>query len=379
VNGATLLRPTRDLAAFTSTLAMYPDERAAAWEPIVFAVAPGESDHFRASAAAQRLVVVDRIDRQLTELARIRYPADPAVDVRERFVRDALGEVNTRDAIGAWVWYPWTGRVVHLLSQPDYLDVITDRNRDKITADEQATLLTRRVGVIGLSVGAEAAVTVAQEHCAGAIRIADFDELDLSNLNRLSAACDEIGVKKTTLAARRIALLNPWLTVEVWPDGVPLDRIDEYLDGLDLLLEECDGMPIKVAARQAARRRGLNVIQAADERGFLSVEPYGHDATLPVFHGRLTEPLRARHEYTSNAEFLRALTVWVGGWDAVSRRTQASLAAVGVTRSGFPQLAGEARFAAGQVAHVARRLLLGERVRPMATHMDLNELIPSVA
>jgi hypothetical protein len=50
---------------------------------------------------------------------------------------------------------------------------------------------------------------------------------------------------------------------------------------------------------------------------------------------------------------------------------------VGETLCGYPQLASEARFAAGQLGHVARRLLVGEHIAPYVGNMDLTELLPT--
>ncbi|HPF91885.1 MAG TPA: hypothetical protein PLL57_14590, partial [Flavobacteriales bacterium] len=63
--------------------------------------------------------------------------------------------------------------------------VRTDRNRNKITREEQAILSSKKVGVIGLSVGQSVSLTLALERSFGEIRLADHDTLELSNLNRI--------------------------------------------------------------------------------------------------------------------------------------------------------------------------------------------------
>jgi hypothetical protein len=133
---------------------------------------------------------------------------------------------------------------------------------------------------------------------------------------------------------------------------------------------------MKYDLRRRARARGLNVVYAADERGFLSVEPYALRSELAPFHGLVAEPPRARAEYATLLDFMRALTEWLGGWEQISPRSRASLEGIGERTLGYPQLAGEARFAAGQVAHVARRLLLGERLSPFHGTFDLEDRLP---
>jgi len=232
-----------------------------------------------------------------------------------------------------------------------------------------------RVGAIGLSVGAEAAVTVAQEHLCGEIVLADFDTLDLSNLNRLHAGCDELGLLKTTIAARRIARIDPYIRVTVFPDGVTSANAGGFLDGLDLLIEECDGLAMKFELRQLAKARGLNIVFAGDERGFISIEPYGQDPSLAPFHGVITERPAARESFPTPLAFMRELTKWLGGWDGISGKSRQSLLLLDEELCGYPQLAGEARWAAGAVAHAARRLLLGERLAPGIYQIDLDSLI----
>jgi hypothetical protein len=69
------------------------------------------------------------------------------------------------------------------------------------------------------------------------------------------------------------------------------------------------------------------------------------------------------------------MSLWLGDWDRISERSRRSVEQVGHDLSGYPQLGSEPRLAAGQVGHVARRLLLGERLLPFFGHLDLNELI----
>lgn len=345
----------------------------AAWRPVPITLHLGEGNDFRTLCDTQGLRLHDEITRQLHELAHVRHASvgDEATiaALAETMVRDA----GDRDAIGAWWHFPWDGRVVHLLDEDDYFAVITNRNQDKLTAEELAQLRQRRVGVVGLSVGGEAAVTVAQEHLCGEIWLADFDALDLSNLNRLGAGCDDLGVAKTTIVARRIAKLNPYLRVGTLHAGITPDNVESFVRGVDLVLEECDSLPIKGLVRRAARAYGVNVVYAADERGFVSIEPYALDPTFPPFLGDDADAHRARSDFQSAQAFYIALTAWLGGWDQISERSRQSLTKIGTSLRGYPQLASEARYAAGIVGHIARRLLLGDRLPAWHGHLDLDE------
>lgn len=347
---------------------------ACAWRPLFVRLGANERATLDTAIARHGARCVDAIDRQLDDLAAIRFPSPSQTTERAQLRAGIHAASGGADAFGLWAWFGWMRCMVHLLQPDDYFAVITNRNHDKITLEEQALLRTKRIGVIGLSVGGEAAVSVAQEHLCGEIVIADFDKLDLSNLNRLHAGVDELGDNKAHIVARRIARIDPYLRVTVLSDGVNQSNLSGFMRGLDLLLEECDGLQMKYVVREWAMRERVNIVYAADERGFLSVEPYAQHHSLPLFHGRMPTAPRARAEYASTAEFYRALTEWIGGWDAISERSRQSLLSLETRLCGYPQLASEARFAAGMVGHVARRLLLGERVAPGVQFVDLDSL-----
>ena len=345
------------------------------WKALVIRLTTEALPQFNDFCQRHQLVVIDTLNRQLADLALVKFPATRNMKERQAFVTETLAASGGRALCGNWVYLPWEKKIAHLLGEEDYFEVITNRNQDKITGDEQRTLRTKRIGVVGLSVGGEAAVTVAQEHLCGEIRLADFDRLDLSNLNRLNAGFDELGIAKVLIAARRIARINPYLEVRIFDEGVTAENAAEFLDSLDLLIEECDHLQVKRDLRQLARSRDLNVIYAADERGFLSIEPYQYWADLRPFHGRAEQPQPPREAFPTPLAFMQALALWLGGWDNLSERSRQALERIGQSLCGYPQLASEARYAAGQLGHVARHLLLGEKLPPFIGNLDLAELI----
>ena len=367
------------LAAFEQALESSPPSADSQWQPLVLRIGAEELHGLARLSRDRHITLIDQIERQLADLALIRLPHHASARDRRAFIETAIRDAGGLAALGNWVYVPWEAKLVHLLDRDAYFEVITNRNIGKVTAAEQRTLRTKRIGVIGLSVGGEAAVTVAQEHLCGEIVLADFDRLDLSNLNRLNAGFDDLGCNKAVIVARRIAKINPYLPVTVHTDGVTADSLPGFVEGLDLLVEECDSLEIKREVRRHAKARGLNVVYAADERGFLSVEPYASWPDLKEFHGQALDPEVRREAFATPQAFFRALTAWMGGWDEISDRSRRSLSEVGETLCGYPQLASEARFAAGQIGHVARRLLLGDQVIPFLGRIDLTECLPSAS
>ncbi|EFL20014.1 predicted protein [Streptomyces sp. C] len=272
--------------------------------------------------------------------------------------------------------------MVHVLPEAEFRLVRTDRNRDKITRGQQQGLLRRRIGVIGLSVGSSAALTCAMEGVGGAFRLADFDRLGLSNLNRLRAGVHELGLEKSVLCARRMYELDPYLDIEVHRDGVNEDNVEDFFGdqdhGLDLLVEECDTPWVKVAAREHARHRRVPVLMDTNDRGVLDIERFDLEGDRPLFHGRIGDTTAADVAGLDREEAIRFLLRIVDE-QRLSPAMSDALTRVGRTLASWPQLASGVMLGAALVTDTARRILLGEPL-PSGRHwVDLDALIPATA
>ncbi|MFI0206431.1 MULTISPECIES: ThiF family adenylyltransferase [Streptomyces] len=331
--------------------------------------------------SAQLRGVHDQIESQASELLRCLEP-------RKKFTRQSLDRAiaDTMDGrpelYGRWAWYPWSGRLVHVLPEAEFRLVRTDRNRDKITREQQQGLLSRRVGVIGLSVGSSAALACAMEGVGGSFRLADFDRLSLSNLNRLRAGVHELGLEKSVLCARRMYELDPYLDIEVHRGGVTDETIEDFFGdethGLDLLVEECDTPWVKVAAREHARRRRVPVLMDTNDRGLLDIERFDLEPDRPLFHGRVGGVTAAEVRDLDQTEAVRFLLDIVDGSGLSPAMTDA-LTRIGRTLSSWPQLASGVMLGAALVTDTARRILLGDPLPSGRHYIDLEELVPAAA
>ncbi len=214
---------------------------------------------------------IDHLKEQREELRRLRPPPDP----------DLVAEPCR------WAYYPWRRAVVAVLGPRAFRAVRLDRNRNLITAEEQARLGALRIGVAGLSVGHVIAHTLAAQGMCGELRLADFDRIELSNLNRLPATVLDLGLNKAEVAARRIAELDPYFLVRVLDVGLTVDTVDEFLDGLGVVVEECDSLDMKASLREGARARRIPVLMATSDRGLLDVERFDLQPQRPILHGLL--------------------------------------------------------------------------------------------
>ena len=328
-------------------------------------------------AQLQRLratcMVHDTIRDQLCELFETRSPNRKLS--REELAREtdrSLGD--DADGYGQWVHYHWSNRLVHVLPSSEYVEVRSSRNRNKITLPEQQRLLSTTLGVAGLSVGQATALTLALEGLGGTMRLADFDVLSLSNMNRLRAGVHEIGVNKAVITARAIWELNPYARIELFEDGIVDANISRFMDGLDLLFEECDDLKMKVLLREEARRRRIPVLMETSDRGLFDVERFDCEPTRPLFHG-LAGELRA--EQLSGLTTYQKVPVVLAiiGADTMSPRLAGSLVDVDTTLKTWPQLASAVALGGAINTDAARRILLGQFHGSGRYFVDLEQLV----
>lgn len=318
-----------------------------------------------------RAVLLDAADpAHAREIARLRG------DGRIEFI-DRLPE-DDRDALTAlWAYYPWRRAAVRVLGPDVFQRVRLDRNRYLITDEELSRLATLRVGVVGLSVGHAIAHALAAEGLCGELRLADFDDLELTNLNRVPASVFDLGVNKAVACARRIAELNPYLPVQVLSSGITAESIDDFLDGLDVVIEECDSLDVKVRIREGARARRLPVLMATSSGGLLDVERFDEDPQRPVFHGLLGE-VNADHLASLNSRDKVPHVLKVIDAAVLRPRMQASLLEVGKTLSTWPQLSSEVAVGAATVAEAVRRIGLGETLHSGRVKVDLPAILDDI-
>lgn len=321
-------------------------------------------------ASGRVTAVHDRIEDQLDELVGARTPG------RVRTQEDTAELLGGRELqeYGTWVFYPWSGRLVHVLPREEFRFVRTDRNRNKITREEQQSLLTRRVAVIGLSVGNSAALTAAMEGVGGKFRLADFDRLGLSNLNRLRTGVHELGVEKTVLCARQLFEIDPYLDVEIWREGLAAEEIEGFFEDVDIVVEECDAAWVKIAAREQARLRGIPVLMDTNDRGLLDVERFDLEPDRPLVHGRIGDVTSQDIAHLDRAEMVRLMVRMVDGTQ-ISPALAEAMTEIGHTLSSWPQLASGTMLGGAIVTDAARRILLGRPMPSGRYYVDLEQLV----
>ncbi|MDQ7948174.1 MAG: Rv1355c family protein [Pedobacter sp.] len=379
------MQPQTGYAIHLAKLIEDTHEHKKTYRPLFYNLADEKDKNSFENLLAQHphLQVHDHIVSQVEELVKCLNPTIiflPPTALAET-VAQQFGGKHT-DEYGVWVYYPWAGKVVHLLAEKEFEIVRTNRNKHKITAQEQATLAQKKIGVMGLSVGQSVSLALAMERGFGELRIADFDELDLSNINRIRTGVYNLKLQKTVIVAREIAEIDPYLHVVCFDEGITEANMDRFLTEngkLDLLIDECDSFDIKINSRNKAKALGIPVLMEGSDRGTIDIERFDLEPDRPVLHGMVEhldmEKFKTLTTMDEKIPYITAVT----GVETLSPRMKASAVEIMATISTWPQLASAVIYGGGITADLSRKILLGNLHVSGRFFIDMDELISDPA
>lgn len=332
----------------------------------------------------ERLSIVEIIDfyqDQLEELFLIRNPQFRfQLDIEDKqgqFVKKQL-ESSNGDEVGTWVYFPWSRLLCHYLPDEMHQELRTARNKNLITAEEQKRFYGFNVGIVGLSVGSHAALTLTMMGASKYIKLADPDKISGSNLNRVRVGFESIGINKCELVARQIYQMNPYAHINTYSDGIVEKNIDDFFDGfpkIDLLVEECDNLETKIRLRLEAKKRRIPVVMATDngDNVIIDIERYDLDPETQIFNGLLGDITLEEFKTFTPSE-LPKLATRVAGKDVVVPEMLESLLSVGKTLYSWPQLGNAATLSGVAVAYVTKSIALGHKIKNGKLEINLDSI-----
>jgi len=156
----------------------------------------------------------------------------------------------------------------------------------QVDIDGQLKLKNSRVLIVGLGgLGAPVAMYLAAAG-VGEIHVADFDTVDLTNLQRqIIHDTASVGESKIDSAVRRMRLINPEVRLVAHRSALDADSLGGVVAAVDLVLDCCDNFGTREAINQACVAARIPLISGAAIRleGQLSVFDFRQPAS-PCYH-----------------------------------------------------------------------------------------------
>lgn len=328
-------------------------------------------------------VTVDDYEEQELELFGINNPAKVYTSsFKEEFTLyyKKLQEKAPLYQNGAWVYFPWSSKLVHILNEDDFQKVRTARNKNLISEQEQEKFYNATVGIGGLSVGSSVAFALVLQGGAKHIKLADMDRLALSNTNRILMGIDNLGILKVEMVARKIYEINPYAKVDIFPEGLHLENIDTFFDGVDVMVDELDNIAVKYLIRETAKKYKVPVIMATDngDNAVVDIERYDLADPVSYFHGRMGDDISYESLLHLDKFGIGKMATKCVGPENVTIKMQESLLEMGKTIVSWPQLGGAALINGAAVAYCIRKIVNNQAVESNRALISLDEkLIPT--
>lgn len=324
--------------------------------------------------------IVDNYDEQYAELIVSRHPQlyRATLEVKRESLKEYLekhyaGKKSWQ--LGSWVYFSWSGKLVHILEKELFLESRTIRNKDLISNQEQQEYADFTVGCAGMSVGSNVAMALALSGGSQKIKLADGAVISASNLNRVMTGVSSVGDVKARVIARQLFEMNPYMSIECL-DKLTDDDVDSFFEQpwpLRVVVDEVDDLKAKILLRIKARERGIPVIMATDlgDDVMLDIERFDLNKELPLFHGLIPNVEDLLVKEVNKREWLKYATAIIDP-NNVPLRMQQSLLKVGSKLVTQPQLGPTAMMSGAVAAYAIRQLATGQKLRSGRTIISLD-------
>lgn len=138
----------------------------------------------------------------------------------------------------------------------------TNRNIGFVYPAEQEKIRQAKIFIAGVGGMGGAAVESIVRLGVGNLIIADFDEFEVSNLNRqIMATMDTVGISKVTATIDRLKKINPEIKIKAYGKEWT-DHLDEILSQVDFAINGCDDLKATIQLMRAGKKMHKTIIDA---------------------------------------------------------------------------------------------------------------------
>ena len=264
-----------------------------------------------------------------------------------------------------WIYFPWVNKAIRIVIEYLFFKLRTARNRNLITSEEQGNYRNLKVGIVGLSVGSGIFSNLVLSGGPKTIKIADFDVIEGTNLNRIQTSILNIGSNKAEAAARQIWECDPFADIHVWSNGISEENIGNFIAGepkINIFIDEMDDLYIKFLARIICRQEGIPVIMATDvgDMILLDVERFDLEPDREPFHGFIKDV--DPKDLKDKSRWVELSSKIIGPEFLPPRLQRSLLEKKDKKLSGVPQLGTTAMVAGAAVSLAIRRIASNQRM-----------------
>lgn len=269
--------------------------------------------------------------------------------------------------LGSWVYFPWSGQLVHILAQKEFEELRTIRNRDLITSKEQSKLYEFSVACFGMSVGSAGALSIAITGTSRSIKLIDGAVISGSNLNRILTTISNVGENKAEVIGRNIYEMNPYSVVE-YSGAATSQNIETIIIKpwtSDLVIDEIDDIEMKVRIRLESRKNRIPVLMATEigDSIILDVERFDTEPDRPIFHNMIPGIESLVNKKLENHREWMKTAVKIIDPNNMTLKMQESLLKIGSTIVTHPQLGSTVMMTGGILAFAVKSIALGHSIK----------------
>lgn len=284
------------------------------------------------------------------------------------------------DLSGNYVYYPWSGLLLHSVSQEELEALRTNRTSHLVSREEQKKLGQFTAAIAGLSFGNGIALSLVYSGVSNSIKVADKDIFETTNLNRVRVGLKSVNEPKVDVTAQEIYEINPYADVHSFPNGLHEENISTFINGdpkTNIIFDVVDDFSMKIRIRQEAKKAGVPVVMltSLEDSVLVDIERYDLDPNADIFHGLLgsavEDMLTKQMSESEKAQYAMRIV----GPESISYRNLLSLSEVGSTLVSRPHLYGTVSIVCGLAAFIAKRIALGEDLPSMRSLVKFNEVL----
>jgi molybdopterin/thiamine biosynthesis adenylyltransferase len=187
----------------------------------------------------------------------------------------------------------------------------------QVDAVGQQMLLDSSVLIVGMGgLGSPAAMYLASAG-VGHLILADFDKVEISNLQRqIIHGTDDIGRDKVDSAYDRLKQLNPDITITRFKQKLDDTTLDDLVPQVDLVVDGCDNFATRFAVNRACVKHHKPLVSGAAIRFEGQVSVFLNDGNGPCYHCLYKEGGEEEYRCSENG-VLAPVTGLIGSLQAI--------------------------------------------------------------